>query len=322
MANSKKHHHYIPQFYIDGFTNELGEVFVLEHETGKINKQSKYGTFHKYKFYSVDFSKHEKRDPESAEEMKKILGIEYVDTSNVKEHPDMIEDLLGDSETISAPIIKKLIRREQISSSEKLELSTFIALMYTRTPSFRNFATEIEKQMMNQSIKELFSEEEKVKDIYNKMLAEGYDKKIDVQELFKLVEEDRYKIEIPKELTIQTMLIGTSVIDRILYSKTWFIEEASSFTSFITSDQPVFMNHPLVDKNGPFSVGVGTPGVEVIFPLSKELILIMKDTPSGNRIMYRKVDRVRVRDLNKLIFVRSGNYIIARDLALILRHKS
>jgi len=320
MAN-KKHHHYIPQFYIDGFTNDKGEVFVLEHSTGKINKQSKYGTFHKYKFYTVDLSKHKERDPESAQKMKKALGIENIDTSNVKKYPDMIEDLLGDSETISAPIIKKLIEGKQISSTEKIELSTFIALMYTRTPSFHNFASEMEKQMMNKSIKKLFSEKEKVKDLYNKMLAEGYEDKIDVQELFKLVEEDRYKIEIPKELTIQTMLIGTSVIDRILYNKTWLIMETPITTSFITSDQPVFMNHPLVDKYGPFSVGVGTPNVEVIFPLSKEILLIMKDTPRGNMIMCKKIDRARVRELNKLIFVRSGDYIIARDSALIEKLK-
>lgn len=317
MTTSKKHHHYIPQFYVDGFTNDKGEVFVLEHSTGNINKQSKYGTFHKYKFYTIDFSKHEKRDPESAKMMKRALGIENIDTSHVKEYPDMIEDLLSDSETISAPIIKKLIEGEQISSTEKIELSTFIALMYTRTPSFRNFASEVEKQMMNQSIKKLFSEKEKVKDLYNKMLAEGYKNKIDVQELFKLVEEDRYKIEVPKELTIQAMLIGTSVIDKILYNKTWLIMEAPSMSSFITNDQPVFMNHPIVYEHGPFSVGVETPNVEVIFPLSKELLLVMKDTLRGNVIMRKKIDRTKVRDLNKLIFARSGDYIIARDSALI-----
>ncbi len=319
MAQTKKKHHYIPQFYIEGFTNNKGEVFVLEHATGKINKQSKYGTFHKYKFYSVDFTKHPKRDPESAQKIKKSLGIDHIDISNVKEYPDMIEDLLSDVENISAPIIKKLIKGEQISTREKMNLSTFIALMYTRTPAFHSFVSELEKQVMEKDIKKIFSQKEKVKDTYNKMLEEGYEDKIDLKELFKFVEDKKYKIGIPKELTIQYMLIGTSVIDRLLYKKTWFIMEAPTSTSFITSDNPVFMNHPIVYEKGAFSVGVETPNVEVFFPLSKELLLVMKDTKDGITIKYKKFDRARVRNLNKLTFFHSGEYVVGRDLELVER---
>ena len=37
--------------------------------------------------------------------------------------------------------------------------------------------------------------------------------------------------------------------------------------------------------------------------------------------MHKKIDRAKVRDLNKLIYARSGDYVIARDLALIERLK-
>lgn len=318
MTQIKKKHHYLSQFYVAGFSNKDGNVFVLDHETGKINKQSKNGTFHKRKFYTVDFSKYPKRDPESAQRIKESLGIENVDTSNVKEYPDMIEDLLGESEAISAPIIRKLISRELISDTERIELSTFIAFMYTRNPVFHDFVTDFEKQMTEQQIKKIFSSKEKIEEIYNKMCEEdGYDKKFDIDELFKFVKEKRYKINIPKESNIEVMLMGAAVIDRILYNKTWFIVEAPAETSFISNDNPVFMDHPNFYEKRAYGVGFGTPGVKVVFPLSKECLLIMKDTSEGSIILYDKVDRKRVRGLNKIIFARSRDYIFGRDEALV-----
>ncbi len=322
MTQIKKKHHYLSQFYVAGFSNKDGNVFVLDHETGKINKQSKNGTFHKRKFYTVDFSKYPKRGPESAQRIKESFGIENVDTSNVKEYPDMIEDLLGESETISAPIIKKLISREQISDTERIELSTFIAFMCTRNPAFHDLVTDLEKQMTEQYIKKIFSSKEKIEEIYNKMCEEyGHDKKFDIDELFKFVKEKRYEINIPKESNIEVMLMGASVIDRILYNKTWSIVEAPAETSFISNDNPVFMDHPNFYKKGSYGAGFGTPGVKVVFPLSKECLLIMKDTSGGNIILYDKVDRKKVRELNKMIFVRSGNYIFGRNEALVLSLK-
>ena len=102
MNRPSRKHHYLPQFYVGSFTNDQGEVFVLDQTTEKIHKQGKNGTFHIPYFYTMDLSKHEKRDPEEAERIKKSLGIEKADTSKVKDHPDMVENLLGESESIAA----------------------------------------------------------------------------------------------------------------------------------------------------------------------------------------------------------------------------
>jgi len=150
---------------------------------------------------------------------------------------------------------------------------------------------------------------------------DGYDKKFDINELFKFVKEKGYGINIPKESNIEVMLMGATVIDRILYNKTWFIVEAPAETSFISNDNPVFMDHPDFYEKGAYWVGFGTPGVKVVFPLSKECLLIMKDTSEGGIIFYDKVDRKKVRELNKMIFVRSGDYVFGRDEALVLSLK-
>lgn len=320
---TKKKHHYIPQFYIANFTNGEGNVFVLEHETGKINEQTKNGTFHKRKFYTMDLSKHEPRSPESTERMRKALGLENVDTSGVKEHPDMIEDLLAECEGMNAPVIKKLIAGENITASERVELSTFIAFMYTRNPAFHDFAATMEKRMTEEMMKDLFSSKEKLREAYDEVrkTKDVHEDKVSLDDLSKVVEEGRFEVTIPKELTIQAMLMCTNLIDRILYAKSWLILEASPDTSFITNDNPVFIDHPVVYQQGAFSAGFSTPGAKIIFPLSKECLLIMIDTARGAGIARKKIDKARVREYNKMIFAHSSNYVIGRDLALVERIK-
>lgn len=317
MPKKKRKHHYLPRFYVGGFTNEQGEVFVLEHETGKINKQSKNGTFHLPYFYSVDFSKYPKRDPESAARIKKILGLPDIDTSNVKDHPDMIEDLLGDSENLAAQIIPKLVSGEHITDIERVELSTFMALMYTRTPAFREFTTRLEKGMMEDSMKKLFSSKEKIKKVSDEMLKDGYEKEINVDDIYDLYKDKRYKIEIPKELNVEHMLMLVPVIDQILYNKTWFIIKAPKDTSFITSDLPVFMHHPGMSRG--LNPGFSTPRVKVFFPLSQKCLLLMQDTPRGRATASLRVSKIEVRKLNELIFSNSGKYAIARAEALLAK---
>ena len=323
MTQISKKHHYLPQFYVEGFTNSEGKVFVLDHKKDTVNEQGKNGTFHKYKFYNVDFSKYSKRDPESTQKIKESLGIANVDTSHVKEYPDMIEDLLGDAETVSAPILKKLISGQKITNAERIEFSTFLSFMYTRNPKFHQFVTEFEKKMTEKEMEHIFSSEEKISELYKKMQEEdGYEKEIDTTELFKFVQEKRYKVSIPKESNIEVMLMMTTFIDQILYHKTWFIVEAPKETSFISNDNPLFLDHPLLYSESAYGVGFQTPDVKVIFPLSKERLLIMRDTDHGAITISDRVDRKMVRELNKIIFLRSGNHVFGRDEALVLSIKN
>ena len=317
MPKKKRKHHYLPRFYVGGFTNAQGEVFVLDHQTGKISRQSKNGTFHLPYFYSVDFSKYDKRDTRSSDKIKKTLGLPDVDTENIKEHPDMIEDLLGDSENLAARIIPKLVSRVHISDLEKIELSTFIALMYTRTPAFRDFTTNLEKEMVEKHMKEIFSSREKAENIYNEMIKDGYEKKVNIEDVLDFYKTKRYKVEIPKELNIKNMLLLTPVIDRLLYEKTWFVIEAPEDTSFVTSDLPVFLYH--YDMNKGASPGFATPGVKVFFPLSQRYVLVMEDTRRGKAIVFSKVDKAEVRKLNEIIFANSGKYVISRAEALLIK---
>lgn len=146
------------------------------------------------------------------------------------------------------------------------------------------------------------------------MREEGYDKNVDIDELYSFVKENHYKILVPKEISIKNMLYAATKIDKMLYNKTWFITEAHPESSFITTDIPVLMAHADLKLD---ALSFDTPGVKVIFPLSQKAILMMQYTRHGPIIFRNKLDKAKTRYLNKIIASNCGNYIIARDEALL-----
>ena len=116
---TKKRHHYLPQSYLKNFTNENDRIFVYDSKENSINEQSKYGTFWEKKHYTMDTDKYEKRSPEDYLRILKQQGLEGVDTSEVEEYPDMVEDLLGEIESNTALITEKLMNSQEITSEER-----------------------------------------------------------------------------------------------------------------------------------------------------------------------------------------------------------
>jgi hypothetical protein len=59
----------------------------------------------------------------------------------------------------------------------------------------------------------------------------------------------------------------------LIAEKTWILLSNQTPRPFYTSDNPVaFQNHQV---NGPGSIGLGVPGIEINLPLSKRLVLAM-----------------------------------------------
>lgn len=273
-------------------------------ENKKIHKQGKNGTFHIPYFYTVDFSKYKKRDPASTQRLRKAMGVEHADTSAVKEYPDMIEDLLGESENEAANVIHKLLSHEPIDDHDRIELATFMGFMYVRTPAFRQWSEGLEVLMHDRLIKDIFSSKEKVTKMYEKMRSEGYDKDVDVDAILEVVKDERYKIKIPKERLIQSMLAAVPVIDQILFKMTWFIIQAEE-GGFVTTDTPVFLLRP--------EQGFEAENNQVFFPLSKFLLLVMEKTERGRKTLLIGEKKDEVDRLNGLIASRRNNYVIATN---------
>ncbi len=314
MIKSKKKHHYLPQCYIKGFTDSFDKVWVYNKEMKIFSEQGENGTFHIRYFYRVDFSKYKKISIEQTKKIRLLFNIDETTISPIEEYPDMVEDLLSDTENQAALIIKKLVIGEKISKIERMNLSTFLAFMHTRTPIFRSRIEEFHKKDTNNTLRNIFANKESLENLLIKMQDDGYEKFIDTDSVIKFYQEERYKIVIPREMSVRDMLLVSSYIDDIFYNKTWIILRTS--TSFITSDSPTFLVHSNSKLSKDINMRIDDPDAKIFFPLSKELLLVMESTSAGPVIFEEKIDKVHTRKMNELIASHSGNYIIARDEAL------
>lgn len=313
---TKKKHHYIPQSYIKGFLNDNEEVFVLDKVKDKIDSQGKNGTFHIKYFYRVDFSKYKKCSRKKAENKKKALsliiegyGDSIIEDLNL-ENPDLIEDILADSENLACLIIEKIKNNKEITFQEIAELSMFMSLIYTRTPLYREKIVDFEKKYTKIQINKNLSSKDKIRKIYQEIYGEDIEEQL-LEQILDAVINDEIYIEPSREQIIYKMAIDALLIDQMLWRKEWSVLESRG-SNFITSDTPFFLFHP--DKVR--DIGFETPRIQIIFPLNNKNILVMSDSRTFE--MNRRIlDKIETRKMNHLIALNSGNYLIGSDRILI-----
>ena len=112
-----RRHHYIPKFYLVGFTpsgEENDFLFVLDKDSGKQWKAKPENVAHQRDFYRVE-----------------IPGVK----------PDIFENALSKIETQASIIIKNIISSEALPDKESedfLDLINLVALMTARIPRIRS----------------------------------------------------------------------------------------------------------------------------------------------------------------------------------------
>src|SRR6267154_2574190 len=114
MENSAKvvseAHHYVPKFYLKGFTDKK---VLWVYEQGKTLRESKpKAEAHRENFYTYDDNG----------------------------YPDnRIEKSLSSAESVVAPIFRKIANPQfQMSDDERTSLFVFVAMTFVRVPAFRN----------------------------------------------------------------------------------------------------------------------------------------------------------------------------------------
>lgn len=116
-----KKHHYLPVFYIKGFCNDDGKIYVFDKETKEIRYER----------------------PEN------VFSINNLNTTISKsgEKSDFIEDLYTDIDTLTAPLVEKVVKSKYdqipLSVYEKFQLTLFVSTIYFRIPAHDKEVEEI-----------------------------------------------------------------------------------------------------------------------------------------------------------------------------------
>lgn len=255
MTKEHVKQHFIPQCYLKNFSENEKFVFIYS----KTNKNKGYAqsiakTAYKDYFYAI---------PEKY--LNKALSTNI--DSNFIEKNILAEKI----ETLYSELLKKILKsasayithdkKEEVFNTEERDLfAALIAIQYLRMPNIRD---------------KYWGAHQKAQEERNEIVAafKKVYKDIDCSEAIAMNRDDDYAPVMHSELFLDEELIAS--IQDILIKKIWKYRIATNGTVF-TSDNPILLKPHL--KNQPeFYEGFAMRGFEIIFPISKNIILTIWD---------------------------------------------
>jgi len=284
-------HHYVPVFYLKGFTSPIPRVkeFLWVYEKGKpVRKSKPVNEAHERDFYAFEDEDGKRRD---------------------------LEQPLSRIESALAPLFRAIDdhRYYRFHPDEFEGLTIFMALMWVRGPFGRDLVNQLSARVMKTVVKEYAQDTERFQRVYDDVVKEyGANKDVSADELRSSILSHDWKYEQQSPgYTLQKMFEGVPIVSGILRKKAWKVLMSEGGDYFCTSDFPVITILP--DKPGQagsvtVGAGFGMPGVEIFFPLTKRSCLVLTDHARGIR---RIVPGRMVREINKFLMVGARRFLYA-----------
>jgi hypothetical protein len=283
---SPKRHHYLPEFYLKGFARD-DLLWVFDRKSGQYRQQPPKNTA--------------------------VIGQYYTSTTEAGEKDTSIEKHLADIEGEAKPIIDKLDAAETISPQERVGLAYFLALQLSRTPKHQREIEYIGDAAHKLIAKDMFPT---VEAVAASLKAKGGDPGFTPESFFEFVHKEQFKMQAPRDLTLNAMLDHAAKFYRDLALMNWFVFHADGHTSFITTDSPLGY---VVDEKHRGSrepiFGFASEKVTKLIPLTCQTTLAIAGP--GVALAHVPADRNQVREINLAVTIECERFVIARDEKLL-----
>lgn len=300
MATKKKHH-YIPQFYLDGFT-DLNNGHVWVYEKGNLNiRKAKTGNIAFQKHYYSFVTKEGNKDSET------------------------LENAFAEMEGKAAPVFQKIKKCERLGEQERAIFACFLAFSVVRVPKFRGYVESDIAKSYKSLIKIGASHSGWLKSIMESVERDTREK-INIEELQEYILHGSYNIKVNPQYSLKMFKLVEDLIP-IFYGMKWTFLIATGDYKFVTSDNPLFWCDPthnpyihsiyhlvnaislesfifyikkLFSWSNPVtpsrSVGLLNKDVEVTFPISRDVAFLGTWKIKGGD--YLKANNYMIKDLN------------------------
>ena len=261
MAKQPRHHHYVPQFYLAGFTATgtiNGTLYVLDREQQKSWPSTPRATAHARDYHAVD------------------LGS--------GQDPMFVEKTMGVCEGKWATVLKAVVEGRALPHDDSLgDLLAFLAFLAVRVPRIRNqvadFIDRVSKAELSATFGTLEGREHfrAVIAQYCQTLPESERIKIErilrddpnLKSMADYVNSDRYAVSYDQTWNVQTMVQMAITLLPVLGQRQWALwPVAQDAPSLICSDTPVSLTWTK-EVAGPHPAGFGLPNTLVTVPLGR-----------------------------------------------------
>lgn len=251
-----RHHHYLSQCYLRGFTegcSKNSKLTVFDHLANKV-----YET--------------------RPRNVGGIRDFNRIDTEGVDQN--VLEHTLAEFESNAAKALRNIEEGASFEGDNKELILYLAALIGTRSPARREHWRRFQAQVMEQVMGLTLASRERYESQVRQMRKTGreMDDSVGYEDVKKFFESKEYRIEVAREHHIHMEFVGVQAIFPLLLSRNWMIVKATVESGpFISSDNPVGLVWNDPDSIPPFyrnSPGYGLKDTRVFFPLSKSTALV------------------------------------------------
>jgi len=254
MARPYRRHHYVPAFYLAGFTasgSRDDDVHVLD-QAGPKQFQLK---------------------PDQAAHQRDLYALEAED----EEARVTVEKVFSEVEGETAPIVRRIITEHLLpDGQEMVVLLNFVAIMAARVPAFLatidTVADTIGKMMLRQIVQDRQAWEENLE----RIKASGQPvEDVPYEEIRAFLMSEQYQVELHQNHVIHSMLQSADVVLRTLVKRIWSLVVApGGEANFVCSDWPVSLEWLTQMPAFWSSPGHGMLNTSLMMPLSKDVALV------------------------------------------------
>jgi len=287
MSNIKNQH-YVPRFYLKGFSNEKLRVWAFDKTTAK-SFPSNSGNLASENYFYDD------------KEIDEIFGAKFIEKS------------LGDIEDRIAPLLTRLLdnfdnrKVFKIDKQTKAQLCEYMSIQILRTKEHRQSILQMFTLMEQTLVEKSWLTQQQVKSLGFQMDPE----RAKSLQISHLLPGKSLKMELVNSLNAHICVI---------YKNT-------TQTPFYASDHPIAKRAHIINPVRSFS-GYSSKGIEISFPLSSKYILVLCErsmfqnyeqyenevlilNDPQNIIYYNSL---QVRDSYRYVYCAEDNFDLAKEM--------
>jgi hypothetical protein len=251
--NRPRKHHYVPRFYLAGFTASgtkddylhVLDQTVPEQFSGKPSELA-----HQRDFYIIE--------------------------TDDKQERMAIENMFCEIEGLAAPVIKKITRTHCLPNiNEQVRLLHFVSVMAVRVPGAVSLLNQPEKIASKMLLRQAIQNRQ----VWEGIIAQAKEKgqqveDVPYEQMKEFIENDNYEIMVSQNSKIHSILVSIQIILPLLLQRTWsLLISDEKDARFICSDRPVSLEWTTQVSNF-FAPGFGMPDTQLMVPLCKDMALI------------------------------------------------
>lgn len=250
-----RHHHYLSQCYLKGFTQG----------SAKKSKLTVIDLKEKKKFETIPRNVGGMRDFNRVE----IEGLD----------PEVIEKSQSEFESKAAIALINLGNTLDFSGETKNLILELIGMLAIKSPEMRENLAKPKIKMAKMMLAMSLQNKERWEGQYEQFKADTgneFSQGSSYEEMKEFCESQKYELTVTQEHKIHTELLGMKHITELLHMRNWILVKKGELTGeFITTDNPVSLTWNYPERVSQFlSPGFGLKDTMVYFPVSKSLALV------------------------------------------------